>query len=58
MTNAFAQTQASGYVVEECLFSLLVQFDCDVKFLHQILDLLLALLQVLLDICSSFVAQM
>lgn len=52
MTNAFAQTQASGYVVEECLFSLLVQFDCDVKFLHQILDLLSALLQVLLDICS------
>jgi len=52
MTNAFAQTQASGYVVEEYLFSLLVQFDCDVKFLHQILDLLSALLQVLLDICS------
>jgi len=36
----------NGYVVEECLFTLMVQFDNDLKCLHQLLDLLLALLQV------------
>jgi len=36
----------NGYVVEECLFSLLVQFDDNIKHLHVMLDLLLALLQV------------
>ena len=38
--------QLNGYVVEECLFSLMERFDDDLKFLHQLLDLLLALLQV------------
>ena len=39
-------TQMNGYVVEECLFSLLEQFSDDLKCLHQLIDLLLALLQV------------
>jgi len=38
--------QMNGYVVEECLFSLCVQYGHDVRCLHQLLDLLLALLQV------------
>jgi len=36
----------NAYVVEECLFNLLLKFDNDIKFLHQLLDILLALLQV------------
>jgi len=42
----FEPAQMNGYVVEECLFNLLVMFDKDLKCLHQLLDLLLALLQV------------
>ena len=43
--------QMNAYVVEECLFSLLVRYDDDLKCLHQLLDLLLALLQVSACVC-------
>jgi len=45
--SCFEPAQMNGYVVEECLFSLLLQFENDLKCLHQLLDLLLALLQVI-----------
>jgi len=38
--------QMNGYVVEECLFSLVELYHDDLQCLHQLLDLLLALLQV------------
>jgi len=36
----------NAYVIEECLFTLLLKFDSDIRCFHQLLDLLLALLQV------------
>jgi len=47
--------QLNAYVVEECLFTLMLRFDNDLKCLYQLLDVLLALLQVKSVINFSFI---
>ena len=42
----FGHVQMNGYVVEECLFNMVLLFHDDLRCLHQLLDLMLALLQV------------
>jgi len=42
----FGHVQMNGYVVEECLFNMVLLFHDDFRCLHQLLDVMLALLQV------------